>query len=110
MAKYETTMKTDFDRLLEYCNHAILSGSMSASLEDGSDFTVDEVRVAVRVYERFSMVGNNRLSLNLTLVGTKGEVALSAITSGGSEAMFFKINTIGEGSFLNNFVRALRDY
>ena len=58
-------------------------------------------RGAVRVYERYSMAGGNRVSLNLTLVGSGRELFLSAITSGGSQAMFFKINTWGEEAFLD---------
>lgn len=47
-------------------------------------------------------MGGNRVSLNVTLfqVGD-GPVELSAITSGGSQAMFFKINTLGEEAFLD---------
>ena len=47
------------------------------------------------------MVGGNRLSLNLTVFQDEtGEIRLSAIASGGSNAMFFKINTWGEEAFL----------
>ena len=56
----------------------------------------------MRVFERYSYMGGNRVSLNVTLfqVGD-GPVELSAITSGGSQAMFFKINTLGEEAFLD---------
>ena len=74
---------------------------MSASYEDGSDYTIGSVRCAVRVYERYSYLGGNRVSLNLTLIGEGENLFLSAITSGGSQAMFFKLNTLGEGAFLD---------
>ena len=73
---------------------------MSASLEDSSDFSCGGVRCAVRVYERYSWTGGNRLSMTLTLFGLGNELDISAITSGGSNAMFFKMNTIGEDAFL----------
>lgn len=38
MAKYETTVNQDFDRLLYRIEDGILSGSISASLEDKSNF------------------------------------------------------------------------
>ncbi|MBR6966497.1 MAG: hypothetical protein IKH81_05385, partial [Clostridia bacterium] len=58
-------------------------------------------RCAVRVFERYSWAGSNRVSLNVTLYeGADGTIHLSAITSGGSQAMFFKINTWGEEAFL----------
>ena len=54
----------------------------------------------MRIYERYSAMGSNRVSLSITLVGGRGEYYLSAITSGGSQALFFKVNTIGEENFL----------
>lgn len=77
---------------------------MSASYEDGSDWEKGDVKCAVRVYERYSTFGGNRVSLNVTLVGTDGELFLTGITSGGSQAVFFKINTLGEDAFLDCLV------
>ncbi len=101
MAKFETWLTGDFDRTLDYFDHGILSGSMSASYEDGSDCTLGTTRCAVRVYERYSWSGSNRVSLQLTLVGEGGRLFLSAITSGGSQAVLFKLNTWGEEAFLD---------
>jgi len=78
-----------------------VGGSISASFEDGSDFSVGETRCAVRVYERYSMIGKNRVSLNVTLIGNGDNLYITAITSGGSQAVFFKINTLGEKAFLD---------
>ncbi len=101
MAKYETWLSGDFDAVLGRIDNGILEGSVSASYEDGSDYTAGDVRCAVRVYERYSWAGSNRVSLNVTLVGNGNELFLSGITSGGSQAMFFKINTFGEEAFLD---------
>jgi len=65
------------------------------------------VRCAVRVYERYSALGSNRVSMAVTLVGNGKNLFLSAITSGGSQAMLFKINTWGEGSFLDTLVEVV---
>lgn len=101
MAKFECTITGDFDAVLARLHEGILNGSASASYEDGSDYTAGGIRCAVRVYERYSMAGGNRVSMNLTLVGKGDNLFLSAITSGGSQAMFFKVNTLGEESFLD---------
>ena len=101
MAKLERRLRGDFDEVLGALDDGILSGSISASYEDGSDYAAGEVRCAVRVYERYSSLGGNRVSLSVTLVGRGEELFLSAITSGGSQAMFFKVNTWGEESFLD---------
>ena len=100
MAKLERTLTGDFDALLDYLHDGILSGSASASWEDGSDYSGPDFRCAVRVYERYSLLGGNRVSLTLTLVGEGNRIFISAITSGGSQAMFFKVNTWGEEAFL----------
>ena len=102
MAKLEKTITGDFDGILRKIENGILNGSMSASLEDSSDFEVGNTRCSVRVFERYSMVGDNRVSLNVTLFqGEDGVIHLSAITSGGSQAVFFKLNTFGEEAFLD---------
>ncbi len=108
MAKYETSISGDFDALLHKIEDGIISGSMSASLEDSSDFRDGDSRCSVRVFERYSYAGGNRLSMNVTLfqVG-QGPIYLSAITSGGSQAMFFKINTWGEDAFLDKLKEIL---
>ena len=38
---------------------------------------------------------------SLTLLEADGQIRLSAITSGGSQAVFFKVNTLGAESFLD---------
>ena len=53
MAKLEETLNEDFDLLLARVEDGILHGSMSASLEDASDFKCGDARCSVRVFERF---------------------------------------------------------
>lgn len=102
MAKLEQTFYGDFDDLLNRIEEGIKSGSSSASLEDSSDFYAGDSRCSVRVFERYSWSGGNRVSMNVTLFQSgNGPIQLSAITSGGSQAMFFKVNTLGEESFLD---------
>ena len=102
MAKYETTVNQDFDRLLYKIEDGILSSSISASLEDKSNFLCGNAKCSGLVFERYSYMGGNRVSLSITLFQTDdGPVHISAITAGGSQAVFFKINTFGEESFLD---------
>ena len=110
MAQYTRHFSTDFDRLLCYVEDHVLQGSVSASKEGETAFDCGGVRCVTRVYERYSMIGSNRLSLCVTLFGRDGDVSLSAITSGGSQAMFIKINTFGEQAFLDKFIRQLEAY
>ncbi len=110
MAQYTDHLHVNFDRLARYIEDSVLSGSVSATKEGGSDFESGGVRCVTQVYERYSWAGNNRLSLCVTLFGRDGDVQLSAVTSGGSQAMFMKLNTWGEESFLKQFVDQLAEY
>ena len=101
MAKLEGHINGNFDAVLDRIHQAVLDSGVSANFEDGSDWSSWGVRCAVRVYERYSAIGGNRVSMNVTLVGEGDRLFLSAITSAGSQAIFFKINTWGEDAFLD---------
>ena len=102
MAKLEQIIHGDFDQMLQRIETGIMGGSISASLEDASDFCDRGARCSIRVFERYSWSGSNRVSLNLTLFQNgDSDIYLSAITSGGSQALFFKLNTFGEEAFLD---------
>ena len=102
MAKLEQIVNRNFDELISVIENGIMTGSVSASLEGKTDFISGSARCSVRVFERYSYMGGNRVSLSVTLFQCAGgPVLLSAITSGGSQAMFIKLNTFGEEAFLD---------
>ena len=73
MAKLQRIRRGNFD--------GILRGGVSARLGDSSDFSMGDVRCSVRVFERCSVLGGNRLSRSVTLFGKDGDVHLSASSS-----------------------------
>ena len=102
MAKFETTVNGNFDAVIKRVETEIINGSFTASLEESSDFNSGDARCSVRVFERYSYAGGNRVSLNVTLFQNgDSPICLSAITAGGSQALFFKVNTWGEEAFLD---------
>ena len=102
MAKLVTKIHGDFDQIRTKIHDGVLNASVSASLEDSWSMKDGNSRIAVMVFERYSYFGGNRVSMNVTLYQEgNGPVYLCAITAGGSQAMFFKVNTIGEESFLD---------
>ncbi len=107
MAKLEKTVNGDFNEILSRIEKGILNGSATASIEDSSDFSDNGARCSVRVFERYSYTGSNRVSLSVTLFQNGGPVRISAITSGGSQAMLFKVNTFGEEAFLDKLAELL---
>jgi len=109
MAKLEKTLSGNFDTILRKIEEGVLEASVSASLEDGCDWRgSDGSRCCVRVFERYSYFGGNRVSMNVTLYQTGNAIKLCAVTSGGSQAMFFKINTVGEETFLETLEECLQ--
>ena len=109
MAKLECVLKGDLDYMAHVIDEGILRG-ISAAREDQSAFRSNGVRCLTRVYERYSMFGGNRLSLTVTLFSDGERTYCSAITAGGSQAIFFKLNTWGEESFLQRFRNIIADY
>lgn len=79
MAKYETMLTGSFDVVLNALHDGIMNASSTASYEDGSDYRMGSVRCAVRVYERYSAMGGNRVSMAVTLVGNGQNLFLSAL-------------------------------
>jgi len=110
MAKYERQLRGNFDSLLQTLNTEILGRSISATFQGGSDVAMGNVRCAVRVYERYSVVGSNRLAANITVVGEGDNLFLSVISSGGSQAVFFKINTLGESAFTEKIAKIVEQW
>ena len=78
MAKYEASLIGDFDELAKRIDDRIFSESESASREDSSYYQSNGFRCLVRVYERYSVIGENRLSLNMTLIGQGRNLFVSA--------------------------------
>ena len=67
MAIFEKTIRNqNFDTLLRKLEHAIPDSSWSAELEAGSDFKDGSARCSVRVFERYSVVGGDRMELRLS--------------------------------------------
>ena len=101
MAIMTARLSGSFGSWLNRIEDGIVNGSVSASLEESQDSRMGDIRCSVRVFERYSFMGGNRVSLTVVLFGRDGDIQLTAIGAGGSQAMFFKINTFGEEAFLD---------
>ncbi len=95
------------EELANIITDGILNASVSATLEDSSYFSSGNVSCTVLVFERYSIIGSNRLSLTVSLFSEPGCVRISGISSGGSEGILWKINTLGEDAFLDVLVDVL---
>lgn len=111
MAKFECIIPGiyDFDDTLKYFHDYLAQSGITASFEDGSDYRAGDVRVCVRVYERYTIMGDNRLSLTMTLATDGNDIFASAIASGGSGGMV-KWAGWGEDEFVDRFIEGARQF
>ena len=100
----------DVGRFVTYLDEAITEGSATAKLEGSAERRIGDARMVVRVYERYSALGGNRVSLSVSVLAVGDHMEVSVITSGGSTAMFWKVNTFGEEAFLKRAEDAIRSY
>ena len=111
MAIYENRVRADFNLFSDYLDNVILNGSISATYENGGTYKFGDRWISMRVYERYSYAGGNRVSLSIMLAEEEnGYIRICAVTSGGSQALFFKINTWGEEAFLDKLKAAVEAY
>lgn len=107
MAQLRRELTGDVDRLVAHLDQAIPGGSVSAKYEAGADHRIGDARMVVRAYERYSAMGGNRVSLCISILAVGERLALSAVSAGGSQAVFFKLNTFGEEAFLQKAAEAI---
>jgi len=110
MASFEHTLTGDADQFIAYLDQAILTGSVTANVEGSSDLRIGQARMLVRVYERFGALGGNRVSLSVSVLSVGDQLSVAAVASGGSTAMFWKVNTVGEHAFLQKAMDAVSDF
>lgn len=111
MATYHhPTISGDLAEFIGHVDAMITGSSVTAQLEAETRRSVGDAHMVVRAYERYSFTGSNRLTLTIAVLSTNGTLEISAITSGGSTGMFWKINTFGEDAFLQRAVDAITSY
>ena len=101
MAKYKVSLSGNFDSIYNKIKKGILEGSLSASLEDEEIIRSEHMNIGILVFERYSYSGGNRLSLNVTIIEQNHSIQIIGISSGGSNGLFMKFNTLGEEAFLD---------
>lgn len=95
---------------LTHVDAQITGSSVTARLEAEADRIIGDARMVVRVYERYSATGGNRLTLTIAALAADGQLEVSAMTSGGSTGLFWKINVFGEEAFLERAVDAITSF
>lgn len=73
----------DFDEVLNYFHEQLVGRGVTTDLRSGSDYRDGAVRVAVRIYDRFAILGAEWFSLTFTMISNEQELFLSTIAAGG---------------------------
>lgn len=110
MAHTDLELTGDVDRFITHLDREITTGSVTAKVESRAEHRIGDARMTVRVYERYSALGGNRLSLSVSVLAVGERMRVSLIASGGSTGMFWKVNTFGEDAFLEKALAAARRY
>ena len=83
---------------------------MTADRDGATEQRIGVARMMVLVYERFTAVGGNRVSLTVSILSVGKELAVTMVSAGGSQAVFFKVDAFGEGTFLHKGRKALESF
>lgn len=110
MAKYTCELQGTMQQFCQYLKNELIRSSFSASLEEEDYYHIHDINIGTLVFERYSYTGKNRLSLTVNVVEHQNHIHTTAMSSGGSQALFFKINIFGEDAFLDKFKEASKKF
>lgn len=80
MSKYEKRVQGDFQQILAKIEKDVKSGL--CDLIDESNYENANIKMAVRVYNKYFVRNGNRSSLSITIVDNGSEIFISAIGAG----------------------------
>ncbi len=108
MPKQDYVLTGDFEITKKIITDEVLLRSSTMAIEDTITYTIDGINISITVFDRFAYFGGGRVSATLTIIEKDNNIKISVISSGGSQAMFWKINTIGEYSLLELFDEVIK--
>lgn len=100
MAKYETTIIGQFEEVVNHLENDISNSGISMKLVDESNYKNGDIKIAVRVYDKYFMRNGNRASLSLTVVGSNNTIYISAIGAGGGSGVFLNFSLGAEADMV----------
>jgi len=109
MAKYQKRLRASFHPLLSKLERGIEESGFSVQLVDQTTITAGNVKVAVRVYDKYFMRNSSRASLTLTVVGNGDEVTVSAIGAGGGTGALFNFSLGAESELVELVQRIVEE-
>lgn len=108
MAKFEKCVHGDFEKIVEQLNDDIFKSGASINLVDKSNYADGNIRMAVRVYDKYFMRNSSRASLNVTVIDSGMEIFITAIGAGGGNGAFFNFSWGAEGEMTEVVANSIR--
>ena len=110
MAKYETTIAGSFEDIKAFIKKYLPVGSITFSWEEEFNGEIDNRKYWIVACERYAAFGGNRNSLNFTLIEDEKDNHLFATSTGGSQGMLLKLNTLSDNNFLGELISVINNY
>lgn len=110
MAQYATTVPGQLEAVLDHITENMSRLGATVTLEEELSGTADGMPYWMGTFERYAILGENRVSLSIVLMELAEGVRVLATASGGSQAVLFKLNFWSEDNFLDDFIRVIEDY
>lgn len=95
VAKYVDQIPGDIDEFTSYFEKAILERKLFSTVKHQFRTKVNDVCCSVQVFEGYTFLGGNWLTMNVTAIEYGGQLKVAVMTSGGSNALFFKNSSLG---------------
>lgn len=92
MAKYEIKITGNFEEVVNHLQNDITNSGLTMELVDESNFNIGDMKIAVKVYDKYFMRNGNRASLSLTVVSKGRDIFISAIGAGGGQGIIFNFS------------------
>ncbi len=109
MARYEQQVTGDFNAIVNRLHTDIMNDAVSMNLVDESNYYSGDMKVAVRVYDKYYMRNGNRASLSLTVVGHDKFIFVSAIGAGGGQGVIFNFSLGAEDDMVDIVRSSMND-
>ncbi|WP_294561965.1 DUF6054 family protein [uncultured Traorella sp.] len=109
MASYHQCLTGDFHDFIGYLEQSLKDGSSSLEIVDKQNTIINDVECFILICERYSLLNNSWVSMNITILHYQEKIELFAITAGGSTGLL-RIDGYGEDTFLRTLIEPVEDY
>lgn len=109
MAQLKREISGDFDGLKKQIDDGLRAASMTLSIEEEFCGELGGRKYWVVSYERYAASSKSRVSMNITMLEGDDTNLIMGTSTGGSQAVLFKMNKFPEVLFLQTLERVLED-